>query len=215
MSVAAQADTETVTGIVQGIVQKAADKWQIEVNTGQQNPRRLWTKDAELVQQMMGLIGQQLSFMCGKSHWTNASGQPVTSLWINGYGQPGSIAPSPQPAMPLPVQQFPQQQPAPLTGQWDPRTQQQMQQPAPLPQPQQQGPSAYERDERIMREAAAGVAVQLLKHLHVDDQNFSNLIKMSERLVAYYKNGVPPGWTGDNPGDGDGAPAHTDDDIPF
>lgn len=213
MTVAPEADTEVVTGTVQGIVQKAADKWQIEVNIGQQNPRRLWTKDAGLVSQMATMIGQHLSFMCGVSHWTNQQQQPVRSLWINGYGQAGQVqqpVPAP-PQVPVQPQQSPMQpaQPMPVPQQW----------PAPA---QQDAPvSAAVREERILREAASGVAVQLLKHLHPDDQNFGNLIKLSERLVGYYKDGAQWGGGGSQgspSADGDPGPQgvpHTDDDIPF
>ena len=216
MTVAPQADTETVTGIVQGIVQKAADKWQIEVNVGQQNPRRLWTKDAELVQQMMGMIGQTLAFMCGKSHWTNNQNQPVTSLWINGYGAPGAMPQQPvmqQPQYPQP----PVQQP----GAWAQNT------PAPQPvqpmaQSQPQAPQQDVREEKIHRQTATKVAVHLLKHLKPEDQNFQNLIALSERLVAYYDSGVA--WPQQEQGQAQGQPSadpgpqgapHTDDDIPF
>lgn len=221
MTVAPQADTETVTGIVQGIVQKAADKWQIEVNVGQQNPRRLWTKDPQLVQQMMGLIGQNLSFMCGVSHWTNQQNQPVRSLWINGYGNPGSIAQAP-----------PQQQPTPQSmNAWQQPQQPVMQQPMaaqaqPVPQmaaPVQLAPQ-NDTEDKIHRQTATKVAVHLLKHLKPEDQTFENLIKLSERLVAYYDSGVAwPQSDGNNPEPGagvsgdpgpQGAP-HTDDDIPF
>jgi hypothetical protein len=214
MTVAPQADTEVVTGIVQGVVAKAVDKWQVEVNTGQQNPRRLWTKDADLVQQMMGLIGQQLSFMCGKSHWTNSQNQPVVSLWINGYGQPGSIAQAP-----APVQQPVMQQP--VVPQYAPPVQQQplvQQMPAAPTQTMQQPSQRDVTEDKIHRQTATKVAVHLLKHLSPEDQTFTNLITLSERLVAYYDNGVSWPQQPTNMNDGDpgpqGAP-HTDDDIPF
>jgi hypothetical protein len=98
----ALADTETVTGIVQGIVQKAADKWQIEVNIGQQNPA-VCGRDQELVQQMMGVIGQNLC-SCAASR-IDKRAEPARALaLINGYGMPGA---QPQPAMQQPVQAQP------------------------------------------------------------------------------------------------------------
>ena len=161
----------------------------------------------------------------------------MRSLWINGYGQPGAMQDPTVPTIPQP--QYPQP-PVQQPGAWaqnTPAPQQQWQPPAALQQwePAQQQPvqavpqqpmaaqiMPQEREERILREAAAGVAVQLLRHLHVEEQNFANLIRLSERLVHYYKNGVPPGWTGENPGgagiSGDPGPdgqPHSDDDIPF
>jgi hypothetical protein len=216
MSTTEQAEQEVVVGVVIGVETKAADKWQVLVNTGQQNPRRLWTKDSNLVQQMMGMIGQHLSFMCGVSHWTNQSGQPVRSLWLNGFGAPG------QQAAPLP-QQFTQPAPAAPTslpvqqpGAWAQNT------PAPpvAPIPVAAVPQvSYEqqREDRIHRQTATKVAALLLPHLAEDQRNLQNLLAISERLVAYYDNGVA--WS-DNPGHGDGhppeaQPSDPDDDIPF
>jgi hypothetical protein len=219
MSAAPQADQEVVNGIVQGIVQKAADKWQIEVNVGQQNPRRLWTKDPELVQQMMGMIGQSLSFMCGVSHWTNNQNQAIRSLWINGYGAPGSIAAPPvQPVMQQPVMQQPVQQFQPQAQQGSPATwppQQPFQ-----PVTQQPVAPVNSTEDKIHRQTATKVAVHLLKHLTPEQQTFDNLIKISERLVGYYENGVQ--WpVQDAPGagvSGDPGPQGiplADDEIPF
>jgi cell division septation protein DedD len=220
MSQAPAADQEVVVGQVQGVVQKSGPpepKWQIEVNIGQQNPRRLWTKDGDLVQQMMMMIGQQVSFMCGVSHWTNSQNQPVRSLWINGYGQPGSMPT--QPVQQQPVQQQPMQQP--VQQQWQqPVPQQQPAQQWPTQQPGQQQPSQRDvTEDKIHRQTATKVAVHLLKHLTPDQQTFDNLIKISERLVSYYDNGVT--WApqqqqpvgGADPGP-QGIP-HSDDEIPF
>jgi hypothetical protein len=209
MTVAPQADIEIVTGQVQGIVQKAADKWQIEVSTGGQNPRRLWTKDQGLVQTMMGMIGQTLAFQCGKSHWTMNDGTPVTSLWINGYGAPGAQAPVIQQPQ---FQQQPVQQPTVVQPVVTPMgvTQQPMQAPV------QQDTT----EQKIHRQTATKVAVHLLKHLAPENQTFENLLKISERLVAYYDTGVH--WTAPiaNPDDGDPGPeqpglSQADDQIPF
>src|SRR4249920_2485016 len=77
-----QAETEVVSGQVVGIITRAADKWQVSVNTGGQYAKNLWTKDAGLVNQMQGAIGQSFDFICGASHWQGQNG-PVRSLWIN------------------------------------------------------------------------------------------------------------------------------------
>jgi len=220
MSVAPQAEQEIVVGTVQGVIAKGADKWQVEVNVGQQNPRRLWTKDEGVVQQMMAMIGQQLSFMCGVSHWTNNSGQQVRSLWINGFGAPGQqAAPQPQPMQQQPVMQQPVMQ-QPVVPQAVQQAQQAVQQAV------QQGivRQPDDREQKIHRQTATKVAVDLLKYLAPEHHTFENLITLSERLVAYYDHGVQWGGGGQgNPSvpavaDGDpgpqGAP-HSDDDIPF
>jgi hypothetical protein len=224
MTVAPQAEQEIVVGIVAGVLHKGDDRYQIEVNVGQQNPKRLWTKDAGVVQQMQAMLGQQLSFMCGVSHWTNNSGQAMRSLWINGFGQPG--------AMPAQQQQPVQQQTQPLPQQAQPVPQQWQQpqtaaQPAPsMPaQTQAAAPQRDLREEKIHRQTATKVAVDLLKYLAPEHHTFDTLITLSERLVAYYEQGVQWGG-GENQGnpsepavsDGDPGPQgvpHTDDDIPF
>jgi hypothetical protein len=74
-------------------------------------------------------------------------------------------------------------------------------------------------EDKIHRQTATKVAVHLLKHLKPEEQTFDNLIRISERLVHYYDNGVAwPQAAGNSPEAGDpgpqGAP-HSDDDIPF
>lgn len=210
MSTTDQQETEVVTGTVIGTVQKASDKWQVEVLPDGRdygsNPRRLWTKDPNVPGQMAGLIGQRLSFMCGVSNWTNNQGQPVRSLWLNGYGQPGA-APMGQQAVASASPQPQAWQPAP-TG--------------PVPTPQAQPAPAYspaqaqdDRELKIHRQTASKVAVNLLRFLLPEQQTFANLLAISERLVAYYDHGAP--GTGQGSADwGDGASVPTaDDDIPF
>lgn len=219
MTVAPQAETEIVHGIIQGIVQKGADKWQVEVNIGQQNPRRLWTKDAALVGQLSMMIGQQTSFLCGISHWTNQQNQPVRSLWINGVGAGGQPAqmPQPPPVQQQPVQQWPQQQPV-------------MQQPTVVqPMAVPMGPvaqlsppqSAYEqKEDRIHRQTATKVASILISHVPAEQRTLDNVLALAERLVAYYENGlaqtVMDGSSGpDYPGDpGPQQIPHADGDFP-
>ena len=218
MTVAPQPDQEIVVGTIQGVIAKAVDKWQVEVvPDGSQNVRRIWTKDPGVVQQMMGLVGQRLSLMCGVSHWTNNSGQAVRSLWLNGFGQPGQQAAMPQ----QPVQQAQPQQ-------WQPQPVPQQPMPQPVPQqPVMQQPMAAQadtREEKIHRQTATKVAVDLLKYLAPEHHTFDTLITLSERLVAYYDHGVQ--WGGEGQGNpsapavagGDPGPQdvpHTDDDIPF
>jgi len=221
MTVAPQAETEVVSGIIQGIVQKGADKWQVEVNIGQQNPRRLWTKDQALVGQLSMMIGQQTSFLCGISHWTNQQNQPVRSLWINGVGQGAAVPQAPvaqQPVAPPPV--APQPQPV---QQWQPPQQPTVVQP--MVQPMAAMPTATVeqripdslREVRIMRQTASKVASILISHVPSEQRTLDNVLALSERLVGYYESGMQQAAV--NPvADGDpGAQdiPHTDDDIPF
>jgi len=232
-----QSQEEHVTGYIQGILDKGAGKWQVEVNTGQQNPRRLWTKDGVLVGQLAMMIGQHATFVCGVSEWTNQQGQPVRSLWINGvgtaagqYATPSAAAPpqpqqqyvQPQPQMAQPMQvaqpqQF--QQPTVVQAQVTPmqgmQPVAQMQGQA-MPQVQMQEPrlSEAEREKRIHRQTATKVAAILISHVPAEQRTLDNVLALADRLVAYYEAG------GGNPGagggqDGYGAAPHTDDDIPF
>ena len=230
MTVAPQAETEVVTGVIQGIIAKGADKWQVEVGTGQQNPRRLWTKDAALVGQLATMIGQTTSFLCGISHWTNQSGQAVRSLWINGVGQTAPAAAVPQapmaqqPVAPLPSAPQPQQPPTvvqpqatPMAGmQQQPIMQQPMQQ-QPVATVEQRTPDSV-RESRIMRQTASKVASILISHVPAEQRTLENVLSLSERLVGYYEQGMQAAASNGGGQSNDPGPQdipHTDDDIPF
>jgi hypothetical protein len=87
MSDTEQREIEFVTGTIEGINQKGADKWAVEAKpAGSQYTRNLWTKDAELVRALSSRTGQSETFRCNVSHWTNQDGKPVRSLWIDGIG---------------------------------------------------------------------------------------------------------------------------------
>lgn len=80
-------ETETVVGAVDGVTQKAADKWQVAVKpAGSQYAKKLWTKDQAMQTRFAGMIGQQVSVVCNVSHWTNNEGKPIRSLWIAALG---------------------------------------------------------------------------------------------------------------------------------
>jgi hypothetical protein len=229
MTVAPQAETEIVNGIIQGIVAKGQDKWQVEVNVGQQNPRRLWTKDAALVGQLSMMIGQQTSFLCGISHWTNNSGQQVRSLWINGVGAGGQPAQMPQQPV---MQQQPIMQQQPQQQAWQQPQLPQQQPTVVTPQAVPMGPVAQmsaprsdwipepEREKRIHRQTATKVASILISHVPAEQRTVDNVLALSERLVAYYENGLAQatmdGGSGpDYPGDpGPQGVPHSDGDFP-
>jgi len=210
-----QSETEVVSGQVASVITKGPDKWQIAVNTGGQYTKNLWTKDAGLVNQMMGAIGQSFDFVCGVSHWTGQSG-PVRSLWINGLanygssqqGQPGGgseynpgYAQQPatqQPVMqqPVPQQQYQQpQQPmpqVPVQREWQPATANTSVQGMPTLAP-------LEKEERIMREHAMSVAATMLPYMEPTERNFLGMVNVSEGLIRYYKLGPPPNGSQQQP----------------
>jgi len=204
-----QPETEVVTGTIIGITQKGPDKWQVQVDVGRANPRGLWTKDTNLVAQLSMMIGQQQSFLCGISNWVNQqTGAPVRSLWVNGVGPPGGVQqPAPPPQQP---QAFVQQTPTTM-----PIPQAQPMQPV-VTQPPVARVTEDMREKRIMRQTATKVASILISHVPGEDRNLGNVLALSERLVAYYENGVQ--WEQGQDGNPDPGPQeipHTDDDIPF
>jgi hypothetical protein len=83
MSETQERETEYVAGVIQGITQKKADTWTVDVSTGGQNPRHLWTKDANLVDALSAKIGQHGAFVCGASYWQHPQHGQVRSLWID------------------------------------------------------------------------------------------------------------------------------------
>lgn len=90
MSETEQRETEIVAGVIGASIRKNETTWQIEVNTGAANPKRLWTKDAELVKALEAKFGQHGAFVCNASYWTNNSGTQVRSLWIAGEAEEGA-----------------------------------------------------------------------------------------------------------------------------
>lgn len=86
-------EIEVVQGTISAVTQKKADTWQVEVTpNGSQYTKKLWTKDAELVQSLSAKLGQAGAFVCGASYWTNQSGAQVRSLWINGLSDGTEIS---------------------------------------------------------------------------------------------------------------------------
>lgn len=93
MSETQTTETEAVAGEIKGILQRAADKWQVEVQPpGSNYTKKLWTKNPELVAGLSSRIGQSEVFQCNASYWTNNEGKQVRSLWVNGLG--GEVAAS-------------------------------------------------------------------------------------------------------------------------
>lgn len=210
MSTQAPVETEVVSGQVVGVITKPNDKWQIEISTGGQYTRRLWTKDAGLVNQMSAAVGQSFDFVCGVSHWQGQTG-PVRSLWVNSVAMFGST-----PAQQGQAYQQPQGQTAPPQQQ-QPVTQQPVTQ-----QPVQGLPtlSPMEKDMRIMREHAMGVAATMLPYMKPEERNFLGMVNVAEGLIRYYQQGPPPNGQPQPeqqplPAQPEPSQPHPDDDIPF
>lgn len=214
-------ETEQVIGVVTGIVQKGADKWQAAVQPdNSQYSKNLWTKDQQLVAYLSSQIGNRLGFACNVSHWAMQDGTPVRSLWIDQVGPP-SVG---SPAMAGPPQNA--WEAAQQAQQAGPQGTQVGASGAPMPvqqaQPQSTAtPQADVREQKIHRQTAAKVAAILLAYVKPDEQNLSNLFVMSERLVAYFNDGLPNAETLDQlmqraaPASIDGPIPPADDDIPF
>ena len=88
-------EQEIVLGVIQGITQKGEDKWQVAVKPdGSEYTKNLWTKSRQTVDALSSLIGEHRAFVCSVSHWTNQSGKPVRSLWLENIQQEGQAAPA-------------------------------------------------------------------------------------------------------------------------
>lgn len=174
-------ETEQVIGQLTGIVQKGPDKWQaVVVPDGSQYSKNLWTKDAALIGSLSTMIGQRLAFACNVSHWKMQDGTAVRSLWIDVAGRASTDSTAMQ--GPAYVQQAQQAQNA------QPQMQQSVQ---PQVQVQQQVPAEV-KEQRIHRQTASKVAAILLSNLDKEYRTMDTLLQLSERLVHYYTDGLPP-----------------------
>jgi len=176
---------------------------------GSTYPKKLSTKKAELVQQCQQMMGQWVDALYNESESTNINpnnGQPYMNRYLEAIAMAGSL-PQQQP-QPQPQPQF-QGQPAGFAGQpaavpFTPQPQVQFppqfppnQQPVMQPQVQQQVAQQHSgvqmtdvREARIMRQAAAKVAVQLIDHLDPGDRTLASVVRISEQLVGYFRDGV-------------------------
>lgn len=187
-------ESVVVNGTVEGMEVKNNGRFVIkvrELGSTSNYALSLNTKEQGLAQQMANSIGQQFSFICGLSHWTNNQGQPVTSKWINGVAplQGGYQQPQPQQQFQPQPQQF-QGQPQGFAGQqpqqpFMPQQQPQQQfQPQPQFSPQEDGrptDDAYIR--RVSWLAAVPAAVAALDHLPEDQRTVAALVKMTDFLA--------------------------------
>jgi hypothetical protein len=188
-------ESVVVNGTVEGVEIKPNGRYVVkvrELGSTSQYALNLNTKEQGLAQQMMNSIGQQFSFICGLSHWTNQTGAPVTSKWINGVAplqggmqQPQQMQQA-QPMQAQPQMQAQQAQPQGWSGaqpQMQPQAQpmqQPMQQQAP-PQQQEVTDDAFIR--RVSWLAAVPAAVAALNHLPEDQRTVAALVKMTDFLA--------------------------------
>lgn len=198
MSSAVPAETpreqETITGTLNGIVQKGPDKWQaVVLPENSQYNKNLWTKDVDVVRYLTSQIGNRIGILCNASHWTRDDGQPVRSLWIEQVGAPSVAAPqqpqaqAPPGAFPLPGQTYtpPPQAGPPVVVQ-------------PQVTPMAQAPQGDLREQKIHRQTASKVAAIMLTYVKPEEQNMTTLLVLAERLVGYYNTGLPNAETLDD-----------------
>jgi hypothetical protein len=170
---------------------------------GKEHPVKLSTKKQELISQAQQMMGQLVTAGYNEQESTNINphnNQPYTNRYLEAIafgqvdlvGSPTQIQPQqfmPQPQA-QPQQQF-QGQPQTFAGQ--PAAQPFVPQPQPVIQPQPQPIMVVNedlRESRIMRQAAAKVAVQLLQHLEPEARKLASLVAISEQLVGYFRDGV-------------------------
>jgi len=188
-----------VTGHITGIEARNGGWFAVAITEqGAQYPRKLSTKKPDLVQAAQQMMGQYVDALYNESESTNINpnnGQPYMNRYLEALAMAGQGLPQAQQQSYQPQPQQPQQAqyPYPMPPQAQPVQQQ------PVQQPIQQAQTQYangiitpqQKEERIMREAAANVAVQLLVHLDPPDRTLASLVRISEQLVeSYFKNGV-------------------------
>jgi len=218
MSVVEQT-TEVVAGVIREVTtHPSGDKWAVNVQPdGSQFTKNLWTKNHQMAYELSQMTGQREAFL------VNVNNDPNTGKnyrWIAERGpaaavpqapvvqsQPGVLPPpaAPQPQQPQSVQQ-PQSatvtpQVIPFAGQPAVTTTSRL--------------SDEERESRIMRQAATKVASILISHVPAEQRTLDNVLRLSEQLMGYYRNGLvmtqpaaadgDPGW-GELPPEDDGIP---------
>jgi hypothetical protein len=199
-----------VTGHITGIEARNGGWFAVAITEqGAAYPKKLSTKKPDLVQAAQQMMGQYVDALYNESESTNINpnnGQPYMNRYLEALAMAGQGLPqAPQQSF----QQQPQQQyapqvpvqPAPYGQPAQPQPIPQQYQPQPVQQnvnPIQQAQAQYangvvtpqQKEERIMREAAAKVAVELLDHLDPADRTLASVVRISEQLVGYFRDGV-------------------------
>ena len=191
-------EQQQVIGTVAEVVQTQGGKFQVRVfPDGSQNKKNIWIGEdkTQFLPYLQSQVGNRLAFVCNLSHWTRQDGQAVTSLWLELCGPPTVDSPAlagpPAQAVVPPPQQATMVHPPQHVGQ--PVVVQ------PTVEPMvAQAPREDLREKKIHRQSAAKVAAILLGYLDKDEQNLATLLSVSERLVAYFDNGMPQAETLDD-----------------
>jgi len=190
-----------VTGHITGIEARNGGWFAVAITEqGAQYPRKLSTKKPDLVQAAQQMMGQYVDALYNESESTNINpnnGQPYMNRYLEALAMAGSMPPVQQ----QPVQAQPPTQIIGQPQQWQPQpvAQQPVMQQAPVQQPVPQTQYAngvvtpQQKEDRIMRQSAAKVSVELLAHLDPPDRNLASLVRISEQLVQYFRDGVQ--WT--------------------
>lgn len=192
-----------VTGQLVGMEQRQQGWVAVHIlEQGKQYPKKLSTKDPSLIQLAQQLMMQVVTagFNEVQSDTINPrNNQPYTNRYLEALQMGAVQMPLDQPPMQQqPVQQYvPPQQASPVLQQYAqqaaPPVQGQIQHTT-IPGPQGQITHIVRDDEvremRIMRQAAGKVSVALLPLLQPEDQNLASLVRISEQLVKYFRDGV-------------------------
>jgi len=207
-----QPSQQSVAGVIGNVqTHRTGNKWFVTIRPdNSQFDKNLWTSEQALAADLYGKIGQRLGFVCNVNPDQNDPSKNY--WWIVGVVNPDQAA-APVSSLPLPPQTaqpgaaFPQ----PLTAPAPQPVPQQFNVPAQQPVvsatvtpsvvPMAQGPTAAEKEERIMRETASKVAGILISHVAPEARTLENVIDLSERLVAYYRHGVDGQQPQDDPQD--------------
>jgi len=206
---------KVVTGVVSALEPRSNDWVAVHISVpGRQYPTKLSTKRPELIGLAQSVVGQNVDALYNEEQSTQINphnGQPYTNRYLEALAPAGSIPPPVVPVQqpvpqasfqgqpqgfPQPVQTFPQPQAMPVPQQPFPGGTG----PAPQgignlqpqlpPQPVTAFVADDERENRIMRQAATKVAAAFLPQLNPEDQNLGSLIRISEQLLKYYREGV-------------------------
>lgn len=98
-------ETELVVGVIDSVVKKRADTWQVVVKPdGSQHTKNLWTKSASTVEAVERILGEHRAFACNVSYWTNQEGKQVRSLWLENITENGAEAAGSVPSPSAPAQ---------------------------------------------------------------------------------------------------------------
>jgi hypothetical protein len=210
---------KVVTGVVSALEPRSNDWVAVHIMVpGKQYPVKLSTKRPELIGLAQSVVGQNVDALYNEEQGTQINphnNQPYINRYLEQLAPAGSIPPPvvpvqqqvPQASFQGQPQGFPQaQQQAGTAPGWPTQQPQQFGNlqpqlpPQPVaqyaPQPEPTGTMRHvvvdddQRENRIMRQAATKVAAVFLPMLNPEDQNLGSLIRISEQLLKYYREGV-------------------------